>query len=333
MDINLREYLRSVLTLEKHRYTYTVTMHNIINNIQTIENKSSTLQPEYPRRVYPPHMPEQPPKAKYTPKQVMTAGIVIAIIFIVAVMVLASALGGDLSTIAMAVVATCQVWGAIIVVAAVIASQNKKKELAYQEYLAQVDTLNKQYAEAQNRYNQECRDAEYECEEYKRTLLKFANELRKQWDELLKERNDLDAVIEKAYAPGIVFKKYRSLVPVAMFCEYLESGRCNGLEGHEGAYNIYESELRANLILDKLDSIAEKLDQIQSNQFMLFEAISESNSIASQLCREISSCSQAVVQSSGNIQAVQREQNQLLAFNNRVAQDIRDIQFYDTFLK
>ncbi len=54
-----------------------------------------------------------------------------------------------------------------------------------------------------------------------------------------------------------------------MFCEYFESGRCTTLEGHEGAYNIYENEIRLNLIITKLDDIITRLDRIQSNQYML----------------------------------------------------------------
>ena len=38
-----------------------------------------------------------------------------------------------------------------------------------------------------------------------------------------------------------------------MFDEYLQSGRCYTLEGHEGAYNLYEEEKFKEIILTKLD--------------------------------------------------------------------------------
>ena len=80
---------------------------------------------------------------------------------------------------------------------------------------------------------------------------------------------------KKAYAYGVIFEKYRDLVPVSMFYEYLSSGRCSELEGANGAYNLYESELRANIIISKLTEINEHLEDIKQNQFMIYNAISD----------------------------------------------------------
>jgi len=85
------------------------------------------------------------------------------------------------------------------------------------------------------------------------------------------------------YNKGIVFEKYRSLVPICMFYEYLQSGRCSELTGHEGAYNIYENEIRMNIILSKLDDIIERLDRIESNQYTLAHAIRETNAEVNKL--------------------------------------------------
>ena len=70
--------------------------------------------------------------------------------------------------------------------------------------------------------------------------------------------------LKNLYDVGVVYPKYHALVPIVMFCEYLESGRCNVLEGHEGDYNIYENELRQNIIIAKLDVVINKLDQAES---------------------------------------------------------------------
>ena len=75
--------------------------------------------------------------------------------------------------------------------------------------------------------------------------------------------------LSKLYALNVIHPKYRSLVPVSMFCEYVETGRCSELTGHEGAYNIYEAELRQNVIIDQLDSIKDKLDDVKKNQYYL----------------------------------------------------------------
>lgn len=56
--------------------------------------------------------------------------------------------------------------------------------------------------------------------------------------------------------------------------------------GHEGAYNLYESELFACRILDKLDVILENLEQIKGNQFTLYYTLSEGNKKIDSLLEE-----------------------------------------------
>lgn len=94
-------------------------------------------------------------------------------------------------------------------------------------------------------------------------------------EELLKKlyiaRNDL-------YAYGIVFEKYRNLVAISSIYEYLASGRCMSLDGHEGAYNIYESEIRMDRVVSRLDLVIDSLEKIQQNQYMIYSAIQNVNS-------------------------------------------------------
>ncbi|WP_026665679.1 hypothetical protein [Butyrivibrio sp. FC2001] len=93
------------------------------------------------------------------------------------------------------------------------------------------------------------------------------------------------------YSPGIVYVKYRNLPAISMFYEYISSGRCDSLNGDNGAYNLYESELRSDLILSKLDIVIEKLDELQQTQYTLCNimntAISTLNNIDKNL---ISAC-------------------------------------------
>ena len=58
-----------------------------------------------------------------------------------------------------------------------------------------------------------------------------------------------------------------------MFFEYLSAGRCDALEGTYGAYNLYESECRANLIIPQLNQILESLEQIKKNQFTVYNEL------------------------------------------------------------
>lgn len=94
-------------------------------------------------------------------------------------------------------------------------------------------------------------------------------------------------ILNMYYSKNIIYRKYRDIVAISSFYEYLESGRCTCLEGHEGAYNIYENELMQKIIISKLDDIIDRLDIIQRNQYKLYSAISDSNKKAKQLSCEL----------------------------------------------
>ena len=72
------------------------------------------------------------------------------------------------------------------------------------------------------------------------------------------------------YSYDIVFGKYRDVVALSSFYEYLMAGRCDSLEGAHGAYNIYESEIRANQVIAQLSAVLASLEQIQKNQYMVY---------------------------------------------------------------
>lgn len=85
-----------------------------------------------------------------------------------------------------------------------------------------------------------------------------------------------DALLTNLYSINIIGEKYRDLVPVSSFYEYLKYERCDALTGVNGAYNKFEDELYKRQILLKLDEIITKLDEIKANQFMLYNAIKDS---------------------------------------------------------
>lgn len=110
-------------------------------------------------------------------------------------------------------------------------------------------------------------------------------------------------VLNNYYSLNVIYPSYRSIVPMAMFVQYIRSGRCDKLEGHEGAYNLYESEIRQNIIITKLDVIISKLDQIAASQYDLQQTILQSN-------REIMRLSRAQMQEQERHHQVVEYQNQ-----------------------
>lgn len=87
----------------------------------------------------------------------------------------------------------------------------------------------------------------------------------------------LQAALQQLYDINVIFPKYRNLVAISMIYEYLSSGRCDRLDGPDGAYNLYEIELRQNIIIGQLSSIVENLNQIRNNQFTLYNEIVSAN--------------------------------------------------------
>ena len=79
------------------------------------------------------------------------------------------------------------------------------------------------------------------------------------------------------YSYGVIFEKYRNFVAISSFCEYISSGRCETLEGANGAYNLYENEIRMNMVIGQLNQVIESLEEIKQNQYMIYSAIQESN--------------------------------------------------------
>lgn len=102
---------------------------------------------------------------------------------------------------------------------------------------------------------------------------------------------DAIAHLEFVYACDVVFPKYRNLPAVATMCEYLETGRCAELAGPDGAYNLYESEIRADRAIAQLDAIQDSLQDLKNNQFLLYKSIQsierEISALNSDLSREL----------------------------------------------
>lgn len=93
--------------------------------------------------------------------------------------------------------------------------------------------------------------------------------------------------LKEIYSYDVIFPKYRNLISVCSFFEYICSGRCDSLEGYQGAYNIFEMELRQNVIIGKLDQISENLETVAQNQYVLYTKISESNQAISSIKHEM----------------------------------------------
>lgn len=139
----------------------------------------------------------------------------------------------------------------------------------------------KDFAKRQEQYNIDVAnraEAITQASKKKKSLLADRQILYKQYVSSKK-------VLSNYYSLNVIYPSYRSIVPVAMFTQYIQSRRCDKLEGAEGAYNKYESEIRQNIIIAKLDVIIEKLDHIATSQYELQQTLIESNRQVQTLCQ------------------------------------------------
>ena len=158
----------------------------------------------------------------------------------------------------------------------------------------------------------EDRDITDADESYKRILKDRNTELKKQQNLLAyceKTESEIAPLEAKArqelnelYTQNLIHPKYRNFVAVSQICEYFETGRCDTLTGPNGAYNLFEAELRANVIIIKLDNILEKLDDIKSMQYMIYEAIMTTNSLLGSISNELSQVTDAVIANTAAIE-------------------------------
>ena len=89
-------------------------------------------------------------------------------------------------------------------------------------------------------------------------------------EECKKHLLELYELRAQMHSMNIIYPKYLEFVVLTILAEYLESGRCSELTGPYGAYNLYESELRMNLVINNLEHISEKLEDIKQNQHMTY---------------------------------------------------------------
>lgn len=95
-----------------------------------------------------------------------------------------------------------------------------------------------------------------------------------------------DKYLNPLYDIGIIHPKYRNLIAIASFVDYFETGRVEKLKGSDGAYNLFEQELRANIIISELKKINESLEIIKSNQYALYTELKEVRKITEQIGEE-----------------------------------------------
>lgn len=180
-------------------------------------------------------------------------------------------------------------------------SQWKKAMSVWQIGLDQKNSIAAEEAEkeAKQKAEQSLKDAEQTIEKKKKELQIVEQTLQEEsreqnevvsdniWDADVRQAEELLKKCVQAKVQyentNIVFAKYRDIVAYSSFYEYLDSGRCDSLSGRDGAYNLYESEIRQNMVISKLSDVVDSLDDIKQNQFVIYKQLSSMNNSLNKL--------------------------------------------------
>lgn len=101
---------------------------------------------------------------------------------------------------------------------------------------------------------------------------------------------------------------YQGLIPVSIIYGYFDTGRCTQLQGHEGAYNLYEDEKIKGMIISKLEYVSNQLNNLNSTMSYVADALEDCNSrlmsledAGNDMAKQIGSLNKNVNSLNGNV--------------------------------
>ena len=142
--------------------------------------------------------------------------------------------------------------------------------------------------------------------------------LTKELEKVKEKINEYNKVLDMLYSLKIngvwcLHPNYRGLEPVSILYGYFETGRCTQLQGHEGAYNLYEDEKLKGIIISKVDDISRKLDMLNATMYYVGMAVNEVGRKVRELSLESSRVSEEVLSLHSSIRESSNEMRTTLS--------------------
>lgn len=128
-------------------------------------------------------------------------------------------------------------------------------------------------------------------------------------------------LLDKYYALDVVKPKYRNLLCVATFLEYLENERCYTLTGPDGCYNKFEEERRQGIIIAQLTNISRQLEQIRQNQERVADALTTIQQNTNYLCAGLQQVNE-------KLDVIQQDTRTAAWYSQQAAEDQRAMNNY-----
>lgn len=180
---------------------------------------------------------------------------------------------------------------------------------------------------AQQEYSNQMNDYERQTKQYEQDCTRVSKEkellpiLQKDIQMLDDRRKKSVQLLDKYYALDIIKPKYRNLLCVATFLEYLENERCYTLTGPDGCYNKFEEERQRGIIIAQLTNISRQLEQIRKTQERVADALDEIQSNTSRLCEGVQGLN-------GKMDIVMQDQRTIAYYTEQAANDQRVMNNY-----
>lgn len=293
------KYIRNIKDLEISCYNQNLLYRNLVQRLDEAQKPLSTIAN---RAISDPGIAPEKRKIK-TPFQVLQNYIAVTLLFGIPAILLGGALGAAWWLIRVIFtkltfkdpMLPSLIWGAAILFLIslffVFLSQDSNKperiEKEYNDAIQKYEAKVKSHKQALAR-----RDRDLTNQQARVTYLQEAV------NQCTQNIYNTRSLLDRYYNMGYLYPKYRRIVPVCAFCEYLEAGRCDSLTGPNGAYNIYENEVLMKRVIEKLDDVIARLDDINYNQQLIAQELCRGRSQISQILQSVDSSIRSVQQSS-----------------------------------
>lgn len=163
----------------------------------------------------------------------------------------------------------------------------------YKAYLNNVESIKNQNADIVKHNNERYKYWEDEYYREKQLARKSFDEneciiIDNEADRIRQIKAEVKSTLNELYNLRIdgvlcLHPNYMGLIPISIIYGYFDTGRCSQLQGHEGAYNLYEDEKMKGMIISKLDTVSQQLGQLNNTMVYVGKAIEECNERLSEL--------------------------------------------------
>ena len=275
-EIDLKAYTSRALELESAIYT----QKKLMDEHQTLINNQRPVAPKKPNLKMPTR-PVKPTEPSSNGGFNLGLGLVLGVPIAIGCIGLISAT----PVLGLITAALC-IYGAINI----FSGQNNDKEKARQAMRQYEQDLAKYNCDME-RYQRNFQAAQEHYEQARQKYSTMADKYDARSSVIIQQHDDvlhaLETALEAHYSSNVIFPKYRNMVAITTINEYLMSGRCYELEGPNGAYNLYEMELRQNIVINQLSNIISNLEQIRNNQYTLYQELTKANETVNDILREL----------------------------------------------